>query len=128
MLHLLPPSAFDTYLNGVVAEEELYQEFLVLLVVVHVASVRRSWSIFTMPNDLLGALGLCASLHGEAGLGGSLGQSRNVPLGNIAVGLLNVIDVGDPLWNRILGDCVRGRHDGVTESVRALVDLVLTRG
>ena len=56
-----------------------------------------------MPNDLLGALGLCASLHGKASLGGSLGQSRNVPLGDIAMGLLNVIDVGDPLWNQFLG-------------------------
>jgi hypothetical protein len=55
-----------------------------------------------MPNDLLGALGLCVSLHGEAGIGKSLGQSRNVPLGDIAVDLLNVIDVGDPLWNRFL--------------------------
>jgi hypothetical protein len=42
-------------------------------------------------------------LHGEAGLGKRLGQSRNVPLGDIAVGLLNVIDVGDLLWNRFLG-------------------------
>ena len=56
-----------------------------------------------MPNDLLGALGLCASLHGEACLGESLGQSRNVPPGDIAVDLLNVIDVGDPLWIRFLG-------------------------
>jgi hypothetical protein len=56
-----------------------------------------------MPNNLLSALGLCANLHGDAGLGGNLGQSRNVPLGDIAVGLLNVIDLGDPLWNRFLG-------------------------
>src|SRR6202048_3155052 len=102
VLHPLPPSAFDTSLNVVVAEKELCQEFLVLLVVAHVAGARRSWSTFTMPTDLLGALGLCASLHGEAGLGGSLGQFRNVPLGDIAVGLLNVIDVGDPLWNQFL--------------------------
>jgi hypothetical protein len=52
-----------------------------------------------MPNGLLCALGLCASLHDEAGLGISLGQSRNVPFGDIAVGFLNVIDVGDQLWN-----------------------------
>ena len=72
------------------------------LIVVHVASVRRSWSTFTMPNDLLGALGFCASLHDKAGLGGSLGQSRYVPLGDIVVGILNVIDVGDPFWNCFL--------------------------
>ena len=103
MLHPLPPSTFGTSLNVVVAKEELCQEFLVLLVVAHVASVCRSWSTFTMLNDLLGALGLWASLHGEAGLGGSLGQSKNVPLGDIAVGFLNVIDMDDMLWNRFLG-------------------------
>ena len=78
MLHPLPPSAFDTSLNIVVAEEELCQEFLVLLVVAHVASVGRGWSTFTMPNDFLGALALGASLHGEAGLGGSLGGAFTV--------------------------------------------------
>jgi hypothetical protein len=103
VLHPLPPGAFDTSLDVVVAKEELCQEFLVLLVVVHVTSVCRSWNGFTVPNDLLCTLGLCASLHGEAGLGKRLGQSRNVPLGDIAVGLLNVIDVGDLLWNRFLG-------------------------